>query len=57
MCSEDYVTYKHIGSAKLEVPIPRRENPLEVKDHGILIVSGVVHNMKVWDQVIHEAFR
>ncbi|KAK3816528.1 MAG: CPSF domain-containing protein [Benniella sp.] len=29
------------------VPIPRRENPLEIKDRGILIVSGVVHKMKI----------
>ncbi|KAK3816048.1 MAG: CPSF A subunit region-domain-containing protein [Benniella sp.] len=46
VCSEDYVTYKHIGSATLAVPIPRRENPLEIKDRGVLIVSGVVHKMK-----------
>ncbi|KAK3816518.1 MAG: mono-functional DNA-alkylating methyl methanesulfonate N-term-domain-containing protein [Benniella sp.] len=46
VCSEDYVTYEHIGSATLAVPIPRRENPLEIKDRGILIVSGVVHKMK-----------
>lgn len=57
MCSEDYVTYKHIGSATLAVPIPRRENPLEIKDRGLLIVSGVVHKMKVWDRVIHKACR
>ncbi|KAK3816532.1 MAG: hypothetical protein J3Q66DRAFT_370074 [Benniella sp.] len=29
------------------VPIPRRKNPLEIKDRGILIVSGVVHKMKI----------
>ncbi|KAG0214840.1 CPSF A subunit region-domain-containing protein [Mortierella sp. GBAus27b] len=46
VCSEDYVTYKHIGSATLTVPIPRRENRLEIKDRGLLIVSGVVHKMK-----------
>ncbi|KAF9585053.1 Splicing factor 3B subunit 3 [Lunasporangiospora selenospora] len=46
VCSENYVTYKHIGSATLTVPIPRRENPLENKDRGLLIVSGVVHKMK-----------
>ncbi|KAK3816054.1 MAG: splicing factor 3B subunit 3 [Benniella sp.] len=46
VCSEDYVTYKHIESATLAVPIPRRENPLEIIDRGVLIVSGVVHKMK-----------
>ncbi|KAG0000345.1 Splicing factor 3B subunit 3, partial [Modicella reniformis] len=46
VCSEDYITYKHIGSATLTVPIPRRESPLEIKDRGLLIVSGVVHKMK-----------
>ncbi|KAI1313025.1 Splicing factor 3B subunit 3 [Mortierella claussenii] len=46
VCSEDYITYKHIGSATLTAPIPRRENPLENKDRGLLIVSGVVHKMK-----------
>ncbi|KAG0263897.1 Splicing factor 3B subunit 3 [Mortierella polycephala] len=46
VCSENFITYKHIGSATLTVPIPRRENPLENKDRGLLIVSGVVHKMK-----------
>lgn len=47
VCSENYITYKHIGHATLTVPIPRRENPLEDKSRGLLIVSGVVHKMKV----------
>ncbi|KAF9331167.1 Splicing factor 3B subunit 3 [Podila minutissima] len=46
VCSENYITYKHIGAATLTVPIPRRENALENKDRGLLIVSGVVHKMK-----------
>ncbi|ORZ13418.1 CPSF A subunit region-domain-containing protein [Lobosporangium transversale] len=46
VCSENYITYKHIASATLSVPIPRRESPLENKDRGLLIVSGVVHKMK-----------
>ncbi|KAG0308305.1 Splicing factor 3B subunit 3 [Dissophora globulifera] len=46
VCSEDYITYKHIGSATLTVPIPRREDPLEIKERGLLIVSGVVHKMR-----------
>ncbi|CAO3571904.1 unnamed protein product [Mortierella alpina] len=46
VCSENFITYKHIGSATLTVPIPRRANPLEIKDRGLLIVSGVVHKMK-----------
>ncbi|KAG0056642.1 Splicing factor 3B subunit 3 [Gryganskiella cystojenkinii] len=46
VCSENYITYKHIGHATLTVPIPRRENPLEDKSRGLLIVSGVVHKMK-----------
>lgn len=47
VCSENYITYKHIGAATLTVPIPRRKDPLENKDRGLLIVSGVVHKMKV----------
>ncbi|KAG0304071.1 Splicing factor 3B subunit 3 [Linnemannia gamsii] len=46
VCSENYVTYKHIGAATLTVPIPRRKDPLENKERGVLIVSGVVHKMK-----------
>ncbi|KAG0241008.1 pre-mRNA-splicing factor rse1 [Actinomortierella wolfii] len=46
VCSEDYISYRHMGAATLTVPIPRRENPLENKDRGLLIVTGVVHKMK-----------
>ncbi|KAF9116628.1 Splicing factor 3B subunit 3 [Mortierella sp. AM989] len=46
VCSEDYITYKHIGSDTHTVPIPRRESPLENKERGLLIVSGVVHKMR-----------
>ncbi|KAF9434587.1 Splicing factor 3B subunit 3 [Entomortierella beljakovae] len=46
VCSENYITYKHIGSASHTVPIPRRESQFENKDRGLLIVSGVVHKMR-----------
>ncbi|KAF9160181.1 Splicing factor 3B subunit 3 [Actinomortierella ambigua] len=46
VCAENYISYRHMGAATLTVPIPRREDPLENKDRGLLIVTGVVHKMK-----------
>ncbi|ORX89541.1 hypothetical protein K493DRAFT_326164 [Basidiobolus meristosporus CBS 931.73] len=40
VCSENFITYKHQGSAEHRVPIPRRENPLEDKQRGLIIVAG-----------------
>ena len=35
------------GHAEVRVPIPRRENPLEDPDRGLLIVSYAMHRTKV----------
>ncbi|KAF9970712.1 pre-mRNA-splicing factor rse1 [Actinomortierella ambigua] len=46
VCAENYISYRHMGAATLTVPIPRREDPLENKERGLLIVTGIVHKMK-----------
>ncbi|TFY79904.1 hypothetical protein EWM64_g4112 [Hericium alpestre] len=46
VCCEDYIIYRHMDSRQHRVPIPRRKNPLEDKDRGIIITSAVMHKMK-----------
>ena len=47
VCAENFITWKHQGHAEVRVPIPRRENPLEDPDRGLLIVSYAMHRTKV----------
>lgn len=47
VCCEDYVIYRHMDAPQHRVPIPRRRHPLEDKDRGLIIVSAVMHKMKV----------
>lgn len=47
VCCEDHIIYRHMDAPQHRVPIPRRRNPLEEKDRGLIIVSAVMHKMKV----------
>jgi splicing factor 3B subunit 3 len=47
VCCENYIIYRHADAPQHRVPIPRRQHPLEDPDRGILIVSAVMHKMKV----------
>jgi splicing factor 3B subunit 3 len=46
VCSENWITYRHPDEPEHRVPIPRRENPLEDPNRGIIIVAATVHKMK-----------
>ncbi|KAF8510565.1 CPSF A subunit region-domain-containing protein [Hysterangium stoloniferum] len=46
VCCEDHVIYRHMDVSQHRVPIPRRKNPLEDTDRGLLIVAAVMHKMK-----------
>ncbi|KAI9595999.1 mono-functional DNA-alkylating methyl methanesulfonate N-term-domain-containing protein [Syncephalis fuscata] len=46
VCSENWITYMHDGEEQRRVPIPRRENPLEDADRGLMIITATVHKMK-----------
>ena len=47
ICCEDHIIYRHMDHEQHRVPIPRREHPLRDKDRGLIIVSAVMHKMKV----------
>lgn len=47
ICCEDHVIYRHMDAPQHRVPIPRRDNPLEDKERGLIIVAAVMHKMKV----------
>ena len=47
VCCEDHIIYRHMDAPQHRVPIPRRRHPLEDKDRGLIIVSAVMHKMKV----------
>lgn len=49
VCCEDHIIYRHMDSPQHRVPIPRRKHPLDKRDRGVLIVSAVMHKMKVRD--------
>ncbi|RKP08581.1 mono-functional DNA-alkylating methyl methanesulfonate N-term-domain-containing protein [Thamnocephalis sphaerospora] len=46
VCSENWIAYRHPGEPEHRVPIPRRENPLEDPNRGLIIVAAAVHKMK-----------
>jgi splicing factor 3B subunit 3 len=48
VCSENWITYMNEGDESRRVPIPRRENPLEDVDRGLIIITATVHKMKVF---------
>lgn len=47
VCCEDHIIYRHMEQEQHRVPIPRREHPLRDKERGLIIVSAVMHKMKV----------
>jgi splicing factor 3B subunit 3 len=47
VCCEDYIIYSHMDKAQHRVPIPRRDNPLQDPKRGLLIVTAVMHKVKV----------
>jgi splicing factor 3B subunit 3 len=47
VCCEDHIIYRHMEARQHRVPIPRRRHPLEDSNRGIIIVSAVMHKMKV----------
>ena len=47
VCCEDHIIYRHMEARQHRVPIPRRRHPLEDPNRGIIIVSAVMHKMKV----------
>jgi splicing factor 3B subunit 3 len=47
VCCEDHIIYRHPDKPQHRVPIPRRDHPLADKDRGLIIVSAVMHKMKV----------
>lgn len=52
VCCENYIIYRHMDAPQHRVPIPRRKYPKGVADsdgeeRGIIIVSAVMHKMKV----------
>ena len=48
VCCEDHIMYRHPDKPQHRVPIPRRDHPLADPDRGLIIVSAVMHKMKVW---------
>ncbi|KAJ1498443.1 Splicing factor 3B subunit 3, partial [Coelomomyces lativittatus] len=47
VCSENKVSWKHVGHETIQVPIPRRVNYLEdVHPRSILINAGITHRLK-----------
>lgn len=51
VCCEDHIIYRHPDKPQHRVPIPRRDHPLSDQDRGLIVVSAVMHKMKV--RVIH----
>src|SRR5258708_21895322 len=47
ICCEDHIIYRHMDHEQHRVPIPRRRNPLRDPERGLIIVSAVMHKMKV----------
>jgi splicing factor 3B subunit 3 len=47
ICCEDHIIYRHMDVPQHRVPIPRRSHPMEDARRGLLIVSAVMHKMKV----------
>lgn len=47
VCAEDYIIYKHQGAKEHRIPIPKRANPLSDPDRGLIIISAVMHKMRV----------
>lgn len=57
VCCENYIIYRHMDAPQHRVPIPRRRYPKGVADsdgeeRGIIIVSAVMHKMKVRAQSV-----
>ena len=46
VCCEDHIIYRHMNSPQHRVPIPRRKNPLEDPNRGVIITAAVMHKMK-----------
>lgn len=47
VCCEDHIIYRHPDKPQHRIPIPRRDHPLVDPDRGLIIVSAVMHKMKV----------
>lgn len=47
ICCEDYIIYRNMDAPQHRVPIPKRRHPLANESRGIIIVSAVMHKMKV----------
>ena len=47
VCCEDHIIYRHPDKPQHRVPIPRRDHPLADPERGLIIVSAVMHKMKV----------
>ncbi|KAI8815119.1 CPSF A subunit region-domain-containing protein [Cladochytrium replicatum] len=52
VCSENFITWRHIGHKAVRIPIPRRPDPLQPQtdegddSRGIIIVASVMHKLK-----------
>jgi splicing factor 3B subunit 3 len=49
VCCEGHIIYRHMDARQHRVPIPRRKHPLEDPGRGLIIVTAVMHKMKVSD--------
>lgn len=47
VCCENHIIYRHMDNPQHRVPIPRRQHQLEDASVGLIIVSAVMHKMKV----------
>ena len=47
VCAEDHILYRHMDARQHRVPIPRRRNPVEDPERGLIITAAVMHKMKV----------
>ncbi|KAF7428013.1 pre-mRNA-splicing factor rse1 [Pleurotus ostreatus] len=46
VCCENHIIYRHMDAPQHRIPIPRRSNPLEDPNRGIIITAAVMHKMK-----------
>lgn len=47
VCSENFIAYKHQDMPELRIPIPRRAQPLEDANRGIIISAYALHKMRI----------
>ncbi|KAI9278854.1 CPSF A subunit region-domain-containing protein [Phascolomyces articulosus] len=47
VCTENFIAYKHQDMPEHRIPIPRRAQPLEDSNRGIIISSYALHKMRI----------